>query len=399
MPPVTRAVHNQERGIGEDFRPGAASSDYSDDCYDHDSDEDDITVEPGVSCLPRAPGADKPTSASGRTSATHGSSRYRAEATSVFRQTAGRSSAGVDVRSLARSGRGPSDLTDRLGRVTLNEPVGCTSRLSHLEEIGGKLGRKDLEAAGRLSSSGVQRPGSATAAKDQHRKPNGPTLVMPFDRDTHTLRHRRVKEDDDDEGDVAFSDPDKEHTAHAASMEDLGWLPPGGRTGAPGKSAQNPYPAWLAGVEGPVDARLADALLAQGQLSPQESTRSFASRATSRCSIGSKRGAKKVDRVQRYQQLQQEWSQNSRWSKAKHCILCRFLKQAGGTSRGTSRKPINFHSHFASLHAAEEAERQRMLRETRARTKKELGAATEAPTANRRDELRWQTRMRLREQT
>lgn len=75
-----------------------------------------------------------------------------------------------------------------------------------------------------------------------------------------------------------------------------------------------------------------------------------------------------------------------------------FLAKAGGTSRGTTRKPINFHAHFASLHAAEAAERSRMLKETRAKTKQVLGTAVDAPTANRRDELRWQMRMRLKEQ-
>ncbi|KXZ51672.1 hypothetical protein GPECTOR_11g124 [Gonium pectorale] len=113
------------------------------------------------------------------------------------------------------------------------------------------------------------------------------------------------------------------------------------------------------------------------------STRSFVSRASTR---GTKTGTKKVDRVQRYQELQQEWSQN------------RFLKQAGGATRSTARKPVNFHNYFASLHAAEEVERKRMLRETREKTKKVLATATEAPTANRRDGLRWQTRMRLKAQ-
>eukprot|EP00198_Chlamydomonas_reinhardtii_P000954 XP_001690289.1 predicted protein [Chlamydomonas reinhardtii] len=78
-----------------------------------------------------------------------------------------------------------------------------------------------------------------------------------------------------------------------------------------------------------------------------------------------------VDRVKRYQQLAAEWGSN------------RFLNKAGGAGKGTSRKPVNFHSHFASLHAAEEAERQRVLKETRAKTKKELGGAQDAPTANR----------------
>ncbi len=39
-----------------------------------------------------------------------------------------------------------------------------------------------------------------------------------------------------------------------------------------------------------------------------------------------------------------------------------------------------------------------MLKEARAKTKKELGSAQDAPTANRRDELRWQTRQRLMNQ-
>ncbi|GIL45965.1 hypothetical protein Vafri_3072 [Volvox africanus] len=374
-----------KHGSGEDCLPQAASSDYSDDCYDHDSDEADTDDKPSVSrryCAtetlqPTLPNNDNSCIGLNRSGATHG-------------QAAGCSTKGAYSSGLAHLVRGPSDIADRLGSVTLNEPVvGSTARQSRLQ-VEGKLRRKDMETTRPGVAARSQRPGSTISAKDQHRKPNGSRNAMSYDRDTlGPLPYGRgVKDEDvedDAEVDVVVSDPDREPLMHKALSEDEEWTLPGG-PGASGRNPQDPYAAWLGGHVGPVANRLADALLAHG-LSPQASNRSFASHATSRCSIGSKRGAKKVDRVQRYQQLQQEWSQN------------RFLKQAGGTNRGTSRKPVNFHSHFASLHAAEEAERQRMLRETRARTKKELGAATEAPTSNRRDELRWQTRMRLREQT
>ncbi|GIL71732.1 hypothetical protein Vretimale_832 [Volvox reticuliferus] len=377
-------------GSGEGCGPQAASSDYSDDCYDHDSDEVDADDKPGVSRRYSAAETLKPTSAAnGSVCIQPGLNRSGAAFTSD--QAARCSTKGAYSAGLAHLVRGPSDMADRLGRVTLNEPVvGSTIRQSRLQ-AGEKLERKDMETARSGAAARSQRPGSIMTAKDQHRKPHGSRNAIPYGQDTHgPLPNGRCvkKEDveDDTEGDVAGSDPDREPLVHRATSEDEEWMLPGG-LGASGRNAQEPYAAWLSGRVGPMDNRLADALLAQGQLSPQASNRSFASRATSRCSTGSKRAAKKVDRVLRYQQLQQEWSQN------------RFLKQAGGTNRGTSRKPVNFHSHFASLHAAEEAERQRMLRETRARTKKELGAATEAPTSNRRDELRWQTRMRLREQT
>lgn len=45
-------------------------------------------------------------------------------------------------------------------------------------------------------------------------------------------------------------------------------LPPA-EAAAPGAGPQDPYTTWLNGREYPVDARLADALVAQGQLSPQ----------------------------------------------------------------------------------------------------------------------------------
>ncbi len=75
----------------------------------------------------------------------------------------------------------------------------------------------------------------------------------------------------------------------------------------------------------------------------------------------------------------------------------RFLSQGAGTAKAISRKPVNFYSHFATLHADEEAARKRMLQDTRAKTKQDMGAANQyvAPTTKRRDELRWQTRMKL----
>ncbi|GLI63934.1 hypothetical protein VaNZ11_007075 [Volvox africanus] len=379
----------KNHGPGEGFKPQAASSDHSDDCYDHDSDEVDTDDKTSASRRYCAIEPFQPTLATNDSSCI---GLNRSGAAFTPGQSARCSTKGPYSSGLAHLVCGPSDIAGRLSNVTLNEPVvGSIVRQSRLQQVEGKLRSKDMETTRPGVAARSQRPGSTITAKDQHRKTHGLRNAMSYDRDTQgPLPHGRgVKEEDveyDAEVDVVVSGPDREPLMHRAPSEDEEWMQPGG-PGASGRNPQDPYAAWLSGRVGPMANRLADALLAHGQLSPQASNRSFASHATSRCSIGSKRGAKKVDRVQRYQELQQEWSQN------------RFLKQASGTNRGTSRKPVNFHSHFASLHAAEEAERQRMLRETRARTKKELGAATEAPTSNRRDELRWQTRMRLREQT
>ena len=80
-----------------------------------------------------------------------------------------------------------------------------------------------------------------------------------------------------------------------------------------------------------------------------------------------------------------------------HRPSCRFLSQGAGTSKATSRKPVNYYNHFATLHADEDAARKRMLQDTRAKTKQDMGVGTQyvAPTTKRRDELRWQTRMKL----
>ncbi|GLC61720.1 hypothetical protein PLESTB_001795600 [Pleodorina starrii] len=373
MLPRTGPAAGHTHGAGSSSGPQAAGSEDRDDCYDYDSEDDvDAAEEQGASgrfCVAGTSGA------SGSACGHPDVHQARMAASDL---AGGRSSSGVGMRGLAPPGR---DIADRLGRVSLNEPAVAD----------GKASVKGMETVRRHSSAaGATRPTGATAARDQHYKAHGQRQSFPADRGTRTMPPHGLgeEEEEDEESDVVLSDPDKDPLHLGGSLQDLRWPPPEG-PGAHERAAQDPYAAWLGGRGDPLATHLADALLAQGQLSPQASNRSIASRATSRYSTGSKRGGgpKKVDRVQRYQQLQQEWSQN------------RFLKQASGASRGISRKPVNFHSHFASLHAAEEAERQRMLRDTRAKTKKELGAATEAPTANRRDELRWQTRMRLKNQS
>lgn len=104
--------------------------------------------------------------------------------------------------------------------------------------------------------------------------------------------------------------------------------------------------------------------------------------AASYTSARTQSGAPKVDRVARYQQLSQVWNKD------------RFLKSGAGSQRKASS---NFHTQFAALHAAEERQRQQTLKNSRARTKQQLsGAATfVVPSDKRRDELRWQVRMKM----
>ncbi|KAG2490610.1 hypothetical protein HYH03_011002 [Edaphochlamys debaryana] len=254
----------------------------------------------------------------------------------------------------------------------------------------------------RPQSAGGPRPGSAMAkSRDQLHKGAdtrpGTAALSRYHQSMSTMLETSA----DDDCDVSVADPDRGPGGLSASHHDLAWLKQramgqaAGKQGPLGKAAVGSSAAPLARGAGRDQAgkHTADWLGIRGgdygvtdhePLSPQASTRSFVSRAST--TTRGKVGPPKVDRVKRYQQLAQEWDKS------------RFLKQGAGT-KGTQRKPVNFHSHFASLHATEEAERARLLKETRARTKKELGEATEAPTANRRDELRWQMRMRLREQS
>ncbi|KAG2447542.1 hypothetical protein HYH02_007466 [Chlamydomonas schloesseri] len=355
---------------------------------------------------------------------------------------------GTGIRGLgvAASGRQygtSSDLMDSLGRLSLlaaGGPAGGPS--SAVPATGGRAtgpatastrggnGYGGPAASARTSSGVPPRPSSAPRSRDQQSKPAGRPGPGPHKTDLlstfgHYPKHAFADDDDvDQESDVAVAADTNDPLGLGRSMHHLAWPQSaggGGRAGAgkapaaaavaavggagrPGSAAvprgvsasagaqaqraglaRDPYAnddAWL-GV-----ARGHDLDAPGRSLSPQASHRSFMSRASSASRAttrggGGPGGAPKVDRVKRYQQLAAEWGSN------------RFLKQAAGGSKGTTRKPVNFHSHFASLHAAEEAERQRVLKETRAKTKKELGGAQDAPTANRRDELRWQTRQRL----
>eukprot|EP00201_Polytomella_parva_P024280 CAMPEP_0175047050 /NCGR_PEP_ID=MMETSP0052_2-20121109/5374_1 /TAXON_ID=51329 ORGANISM="Polytomella parva, Strain SAG 63-3" /NCGR_SAMPLE_ID=MMETSP0052_2 /ASSEMBLY_ACC=CAM_ASM_000194 /LENGTH=403 /DNA_ID=CAMNT_0016310871 /DNA_START=12 /DNA_END=1220 /DNA_ORIENTATION=+ len=89
-------------------------------------------------------------------------------------------------------------------------------------------------------------------------------------------------------------------------------------------------------------------------------------------------GAPKVDRVSRYQQMQQSWSKD------------RFLS-AAGERKASSRKLINYHQHFKALHSSEDQKRKQMLKETRSKTDAALAEGREyvTPNAKARDELRW----------
>ena len=86
--------------------------------------------------------------------------------------------------------------------------------------------------------------------------------------------------------------------------------------------------------------------------------------------------------------------------------LCRFLRSsqaAPATSArqpsAQARKPANFHTYFAVLHAIEASDRDRMLKETRTKTATVLrpGMEYEAPTSKRRDDLRWEMRQRMQQ--
>ncbi|KAG2425813.1 hypothetical protein HXX76_013438 [Chlamydomonas incerta] len=355
-------------------------------------------------------------------------------------------SSGAGIRGLgpAASGRQygtSSELVDSLGRLNLlaagGGPAGAVpagaGRATGPATASTRGGGPAVSA--RPLSGVLPRPSSAPRGRDQQSKPAGRPGSGPQKTDLLSTFGRYPKrafaghddDDDDDQSDTALAADTNDPMGLGRSMHHLAW-PQGGRAsaapgrggsaaGAPRASASaapggtgRPGPAAARGAPGQGQGQRAGVArdpyayddewrgVARGpdldvpgrSLSPQASHRSFmsrassASRATTRA--GGPGGAAKVDRVKRYQQLAAEWGSNS------------FLNKAGGASKGTSRKPVNFHSHFASLHAAEEAERQRVLKDARAKTKKELGGAQDAPTANRRDELRWQMRQRLMNQ-
>eukprot|EP00798_Chlamydomonas_sp_ICE-L_P024884 gene24884-10549_t len=80
---------------------------------------------------------------------------------------------------------------------------------------------------------------------------------------------------------------------------------------------------------------------------------------------GTKKG--KVDRVARYQELQKQWSKD------------KFLKSSAPTgsripasATSTARRNVNFHTHFAVLHAAEAAEKESALRQARSKSSSDM---------------------------
>lgn len=89
--------------------------------------------------------------------------------------------------------------------------------------------------------------------------------------------------------------------------------------------------------------------------------------------------------------------------------LRRFLQFAQGTKAApaarqavpNTRKPLNFHTYFSAMHAMEAADRDQMLKQSRSKTKTELtkGMQYQAPTSKRRDDLRWEVRMKMQGQT
>ncbi|GAX85616.1 hypothetical protein CEUSTIGMA_g13031.t1 [Chlamydomonas eustigma] len=126
--------------------------------------------------------------------------------------------------------------------------------------------------------------------------------------------------------------------------------------------------------------------------------RSLAPEASSRSSAGGRRSGlkpgavKKVDRVQRYQQLQQGWSKD-KFLRSSQTAATSGPRQPGPANR----KPSNFHTYFAVMHAVEAAEKERMLKQARNKTTSKLQPGLEyvAPTSKRRDALRWETRLRM----
>ncbi|KAK9866537.1 hypothetical protein WJX84_001469 [Apatococcus fuscideae] len=93
---------------------------------------------------------------------------------------------------------------------------------------------------------------------------------------------------------------------------------------------------------------------------------------------------RKVDRVARFRELKEGWSQST------------FLR-SGGDSIVSRRKSENFAGQFAELHAQEQ-ERRRALSEDRVQRQAMLGITGNPyiiPSSKRRDALRWETRLRM----
>ncbi|KAL6757902.1 hypothetical protein V8C86DRAFT_3094389 [Haematococcus lacustris] len=108
---------------------------------------------------------------------------------------------------------------------------------------------------------------------------------------------------------------------------------------------------------------------------------------------------RKVDRVARYQQLQQGWTRDS-FLASTHISNGGKASVAAAPKKNavaTSRKPLNFHAYFKAMHAAESAEQAMLLKLSRAKTSHDLAPGSQfvAPDAKRRDALRWETRQRL----
>lgn len=79
-------------------------------------------------------------------------------------------------------------------------------------------------------------------------------------------------------------------------------------------------------------------------------------------------------------------------------VLChRFLRAGGANTKAANRPPKNFYAHFASLHAAEQQQHSRNLKESRGQTARALAPAFDylPPTSKRRDGLRWNVRLAM----
>ena len=104
--------------------------------------------------------------------------------------------------------------------------------------------------------------------------------------------------------------------------------------------------------------------------------------------------APKVDRVQRYQQMQASWD-NDKF--LRHVQPGTRQNPAGGARQAApqGRKPVNFHSYFSSLHALNQVDREAMLKATRHQTNRDLSSQFKAPNENRRDALRSEIRKKF----
>lgn len=117
LPTRPQSTQDKRHGTREGLGPTSGRDEYSDDCYNHDSDDTDLENEPDVSCRHCAAEAGQPMA---RTS---GGSWVHPSSTHPWTQNAVPQSRIEKSRRDAQSQNVSSDLTDRFGRVTLDATV------------------------------------------------------------------------------------------------------------------------------------------------------------------------------------------------------------------------------------------------------------------------------------